>query len=137
MKFQKLGLILLLAFLNGCASWRMEPVALRTEIESTRSVEVIHPRVYQDAKGYLVAGSLRVKGIGAHTAPTGHLHAQMVNAQGKVIKEALASAPQIRHNHPSPRESATYILRMTNLPPQDGRLRIILHQYALKKCAPQ
>lgn len=128
MKFEKSGLILLLALINGCASWRMEPVALRTEVESTPRVEVSHPRVYQDARGYLVAGSLRVRGPGAHTAPSGHLHGQLVDARGLVTEEVVTSAPQMRHNRHRPRESATYILRMTNLPPQGGRLRIILHQ---------
>jgi len=129
-----IGLIGLLLVGGGCASWKMEGVSVPTEAKSSGGIEVMPPRVYRDADGFLVAGSLRGRGIGAHQPGPGHLHAQTMDAEGRVISETKTAAPAIRHNRHSSRESANYTLRLEKLPPAGGRLRIVLHRVPLKKC---
>ena len=129
-----IGLIGLLLAASGCASWNVERVSVPTEAKSSGGIEVTPPRVYRDADGFLVAGNLRGRGIGAHHPGPGHLHAQTMDAEGRVISDTKTAAPYIRHNRHSSRESATYTLRLENLPPAGGRLRIVLHRVPLKKC---
>jgi hypothetical protein len=81
-----------------------------------------------------VAGNLLGRGIGAHRPGQGHLHAQTMDAEGRVITETKTATPSIRHNRYSSRESATYTFRLERLPPAGGRLRIVLHRVPLKKC---
>jgi hypothetical protein len=92
------------------------------------------PRVYRDADGFLVAGNLRGRGIGAHHPGPSHLHAQTMDAAGRILTDTKTAAPYIRHNRHSARESATYTFRLEKLPPAGGRLRIVLHRVPLKKC---
>lgn len=129
-----IGLIGLLLVASGCASWKMERVSVPTEAKSSGGIEVTPPCVYRDADGFLVAGSLRGRGIGAHHPGPGHLHAQTMDAEGRVISETKTAAPAIRHNRYSSRESANYTFRLEKLPPAGGRLRIVLHRVPLKKC---
>ena len=129
-----IGLIGLLLAASGCASWNVERVSVPTEAKSSGGIEVTPPRVYRDADGFLVAGNLRGRGIGAHHPGPGHLHAQTMDAEGRVITETKTAAPSIRHSRHSSRESATYAFRLERLPPAGGRLRIVLHRVPLKKC---
>jgi hypothetical protein len=129
-----IGLIGLLLVASGCASWKMERLNVPTEAKSSGGIQVTAPRVYRDADGFLVAGSLLGRGIGAHHPGPGHLHAQTMDAQGRVLSDTKTAAPYIRHNRYSSRESATYTLRLESLPPAGGRLRIVLHRVPLKKC---
>jgi len=129
-----MGLIGLLLVVSGCASWRMEQLSVPTEAKSSGGMEVTPPRVYRDADGFLVAGNVRGRGIGVHHPGPSHLHAQTMDAEGRVITETKTAAPSIRHNRYSPRESATYTFRLEKLPPAGGRLRIVLHRVPLKKC---
>jgi hypothetical protein len=129
-----IGLIGLLLAASGCASWKMERVSVPTEAKSSGGIEVTPPRVYRDADGFLVAGNLRGRGIGAHHPGPGHLHAQTMDAEGRVISDTKTAAPSIRHNRHSSRESANYTFRLEKLPPAGGRLRIVLHRVPLKKC---
>jgi len=129
-----IGLIGLLLVVSGCASWRMEQLNVPTEAKSSGGIEVTPPRVYRDADGFLVAGNLLGRGIGAHHPGPGHLHAQTMDAEGRVITETKTAAPSIRHSRRSSRESATYTFRLETLPPAGGRLRIVLHRVSLKKC---
>jgi hypothetical protein len=129
-----IGLIGLLLATSGCASWKMERVSVPTEAKSSGGIEVTPPRVYRDADGFLVAGNLRGRGIGAHHPGPGHLHAQTMDAEGRVISDTKTAAPSIRHNRYSSRESANYTFRLEKLPPAGGRLRIVLHRVPLKKC---
>lgn len=129
-----MGLIGLLLVVSGCASWKMERVSVPTEAKSSGGIEVTPPRVYRDANGFLVAGNLRGRGIGAHHPGPGHLHAETMDAEGRVISDTKTAAPFIRHNRYSSRESANYAFRLEKLPPAGGRLRIVLHRVPLKKC---
>ena len=129
-----IGLIGLLLAASGCASWKMERLSVPTEAKSSGGIEVTPPRVYRDADGFLVAGNLLGRGIGAHHPGQGHLHAQTMDAEGRVITETKTATPSIRHNRYSSRESATYMFRLERLPPAGGRLRIVLHRVPLKKC---
>lgn len=130
-----IGLIGLLLVASGCASWKLERVSVPTEAKSSGGIEVTTPRVYSDGNGFLVAGSLRGRGIGAHHPGPGHLHAQTMDAEGHVISDTKTAAPYIRHNRHSSRESATYTFRLEQLPPAGGRLRVILHRFSMKECA--
>jgi len=130
-----IGLIGLLLVAGGCASWKMERVNVPTEAKSCGGIEVTPPRVYRDADGFLVAGNLLGRGIGAHHPGPGHLHAQTMDAEGRVITETKTAAPSIRHNRYSSRESANYTFRLEKLPPAGGRLRVILHRSSMKECA--
>jgi hypothetical protein len=129
-----MGLIGLLLVVSGCASWRMEQLSVPTEAKSSGGIEVTPPRVYRDADGFLVAGNLRGRGIGAHHPGPSHLHAQTMDAAGRILTDTKTAAPYIRHNRHSARESATYTFRLEKLPPAGGRLRIVLHRVPLKKC---
>lgn len=129
-----IGLIGLLLVASGCASWKMERVSVPTEAKSSGGIEVTPPVVYRDADGFLVAGILRGRGIGAHHPGPGHLHAQTMDAEGRVISDTKTAAPYIRHNRHSSRESVNYTFRLEKLPPADGWLRIMLHRVPLKKC---
>jgi hypothetical protein len=129
-----MGLIGLLLVVSGCASWRMEQLSVPTEAKSSGGIQVTAPRVYRDADGFLVAGSLLGRGIGAHHPGPGHLHAQTLDAEGRVLSDTKTAAPYIRHNRYSSRESASYTFRLEKLPPAGGRLRIVLHRVPLKKC---
>jgi len=129
-----IGLIGLLLVAGGCASWKMERVSVQTEAKSSGGIEVTPPRVYRDANGFLVAGNLRGRGMGAHHPGPGHLHAQTMDAEGRVISDTKTAAPSIRHNRYSSRESATYTFRLERLPPAGGRLRIVLHRFSMKEC---
>jgi len=130
-----MGLIGLLLVVSGCASWKMERVSVPTEAKSSGGIEVTPPRVYRDADGFLAAGSLRGRGIGVHQPGPGHLHAQTMDAEGRVISDTKTAAPYIRHNRHSSRESANYTFRLETLPPAGGRLRVILHRFSIKECA--
>ena len=130
-----IGLIGLLLVASGCASWKLERVSVPTEAKSSGGIEVTPPRVYRDGEGFLVAGNLRGRGIGAHYPGPGHLHAQTMDAEGRVISDTKTAAPYMRHNRHSSRESATYTFRLETLPPADGRLRVILHRSSMKECA--
>mgnify|MGYP001768589519 FL=1 len=129
-----IGLIGLLLTASGCASWKMERVSVPTEAKSSGGFEVTPPRVYRDADGFLVAGNLRGRGIGAHHPGPGHLHAQTMDAEGRVICDIKTAAPYIRHSRYSSRESANYTFHLETLPPAGGRLRMVLHRVPLKKC---
>ena len=117
-----IGLIGLLLVVGGCASWKMERVSVPTEAKSSGGIEVTPPRVYRDADRFLVAGNIRGRGIGAHHPGPGHLHAQTMDAEGRVISETKTAAPTIRHNRYISRESATYTFRLEEVPPAGGRL---------------
>ncbi len=130
-----IGLIGFLLVASGCASWKMERVSVPTEAKSSGGIEVTPPRVYRDADGFLVAGSLRGRGIGAQHSGPGHLHAQTMDAEGRVISDTKTAAPYIRHDRFSSRKSATYSFRLDELPPAGGRLRVILHRFSIKECA--
>ena len=129
-----IGLVGLLLVASGCASWKMERVSVPTEAKSSGGIEVTPPRVYRDAGGFLVAGNLHGRGIGAHHPGPGHLHAQTMDAEGRILTDTKTAAPYIRHNRYSSRESANYTFRLEKLPPAGGRLRIVLHRVPLKKC---
>lgn len=129
------GLTGLLFLVGGCASWKMERVSVPTEAKSSGGIQVTAPRVYRDADGFLVAGSLLGQGIGAHHPGPGHLHAQTLDAEGRVLSDTKTAAPYIRHNRYSSRESATYTFRLESLPPAGGRLRVVLHRFSMEECA--
>jgi hypothetical protein len=130
-----IGLIGLLLVTSGCASGKMERVSVPTEAKSNGGIQVTAPRVYRDADGFLVAGNLVGRGIGAHHPGPGHLHARTLDAEGRVLSDTKTAAPYIRHNRHSSRESAAYTFRLKTLPPEGGRLRIILHRLSMKECA--
>jgi len=130
-----LGLLGASLVVSGCASWRMERVNVQTEAKSSGGIQVTAPRVYRNADGFLVAGSLLGRGVGAHHPGPGHLHAQTLDSEGRVISDTKTAAPYIRHSRQSSRESATYTFRLETLPPAGGRLRVILHRFPMKECA--
>lgn len=120
--------------LIGCASWRAEPVAVRTEVKSLPGIQVLSPGVYHDNRGCFAVGRMRARGMGAHST-FAHLHYQVVDRQGNVAWEEIEHAPTIRHNRLAARETAGYSFRLPQAPAAGETLKVLLHSGKASKCS--
>ena len=122
------------SLLIGCASWRAEPVSVRTEVKSLPGIQVLSPGVYHDNRRYFAVGPLCARGIGAHHT-IAHLHYQVIDRQGNVSWEQIEHAPAIRHNRLAARETAGYSFRLPQAPVAGETLKVLLHSGKACKCS--
>lgn len=118
----------------GCASTHREQLSTQADSVSTPHVRVSQPAVYRDANGIVLAGYLETRGPGAHSLPPGHLHAELLNANGDVITETTTPAPAIRHNRFRTRETTHYAIRIADYPADVDSIRVTLHRVRSGDC---
>jgi hypothetical protein len=116
--------------LVGCATLTMTALNVRTECQSTASLTVMPPYVYQDKGGTLVSGQLRTKALVGHAVTKAHLHVVVLDGKGGVLNETVADVAglPIRHNRFGGPESQRYSVRVPLVPPRNGTIRVTLHE---------
>ena len=128
----------LAASMTGCVSTSQPKHPLSTEYQSTiPSIILTEAHTRWDSQGLEVSGMLRKRNMHAHYVTQAHLHASLVDADGKVVwqtLENLSGSLPISHERLSSVEASHFSLHLAGQPVQTGKMQLQLHEHSARQC---
>ena len=128
----------LAAGMTGCVSTPQSKHLVSTEYQSNiPSISLTEAQARWDGQGLAVSGMLRKLNLHAHYVTQAHLHASLVDADGKVVWQAaenLSGSLPIPHERLSSVEASHFSLHLAGQPVQTGKMQLQLHEHSARQC---
>ena len=123
----KIATLISLLFLLGCASspWRVTDANIRTELVSSRYLEMSQVIIFEEPNGFSIRGDMR-ENLLITPRPKGHIDIDIVDSKNLVLHKTTASlhwAGKINRQH----EHYKFNTVVPHIPPEGSIIRVAYH----------